>query len=34
MANKMMSIPNDDTKIYPFSNCILELLVETFEHTT
>ena len=34
MANKMMFIPNDDTKIYPFCNCILELVVETFVHST
>ena len=32
MADKFMYIPNDDTQTYPFY--ILQLVVETFEHST
>ena len=32
MADKLRYIPNDDTENYPF--CRLQLVVETFEHST
>ncbi len=32
MADKLIYIPNDDTKKYPF--CRFKLVVETFEHST
>ena len=32
MSNKLMYIPNNDTKNYPF--CRLRLEVETFKHLT
>ena len=32
MPDKLMYIPNYDTQNYPF--CRLELVTETFEHTT
>ena len=32
MADKLMDIPNDDTQNYPI--CRLQLVVETFEHST
>ena len=32
MADKLMYIPNNDTRTYKF--CRLKLMVETFEHLT
>ena len=32
MADKLMYIPNDDTRNFPF--CRLKLVVETFGHST
>ena len=32
MADKLMYIPNNDTRNYPF--CGLQLMVETFRHST